>query len=306
MGRKEGDLPFPVPSTPLAKPPAPVPSTPLAKPPASVPSAPLAKPPSQPQQAQPTVIANLLTHLPLAQTEAVLAAAKGGPALPGPLGAAPQSAFGQPNLSDVRVHTNMTAPGTTLGAVAYTTGSPIGLGEKSSPAPIAHEIGVPVQIGTEAGVPVQIGTEAGEGGCFGPETLIATGSDAFTPIKALKSDDLVMSRDEHTGLTDRQRVVRKWTHEQRPTVAITIDGGEVICTTHVHRFFAADKGLVAVSELNVGDYIRTLSGDSVRIVSIKPDDEVSTVYNLTVENFHTYFVGRSRVWVHNAKKEPGT
>jgi antitoxin component HigA of HigAB toxin-antitoxin module len=36
-------------------------------------------------------------------------------------------------------------------------------------------------------------------------------------------------------------------------------------------------------------------------VSVAPTDLVETVYNIEVEEFHTYFVGVFGVWVHNFK-----
>jgi len=70
-----------------------------------------------------------------------------------------------------------------------------------------------------------------------------------------------------------------------------------------HPFWVAGKGWVAAKELAKGDRLIT-PDEKVAVVGEARVEAVRgppvAVYNLEVENTHTYFVGRSGVWVHNA------
>lgn len=52
-------------------------------------------------------------------------------------------------------------------------------------------------------------------------------------------------------------------------------------------------------ELKSGDLTFTADGKLLAISSIEVDGREETVYNFEVEDFHTYFVGESGIWVHN-------
>ena len=72
-------------------------------------------------------------------------------------------------------------------------------------------------------------------------------------------------------------------------------------TTAPHRFFTLERGIVAAGELQVGERLQTLAGVPRAIINIEPGPAGATVYNLTVEGLHTYFVADAGVWVHNDK-----
>jgi hypothetical protein len=140
-------------------------------------------------------------------------------------------------------------------------------------------------------------------GCFAAGTLVATAGGRPRPIEELCVDDVVVSRDETTGIDGERRVHKVWRHEQRPTVELGLANGETIRTTSVHRVFTVEHGLVGVSALRVGDHLETLAAGPQQIRSITPGAIPATVYNLNVEGYHTYFVGETGAWVHNAKDD---
>jgi hypothetical protein len=114
----------------------------------------------------------------------------------------------------------------------------------------------------------------------------------------------VLARDENENeRAITQRVTRCWVHEGESTVRLHLDNGEVLRTTLVHRFFAEGKGFVGLGQLTAGDRVRTVDGGSAAITQIITEQEPTTVYNLSVDRFPTYFVGRTGVWVHNEKEE---
>ncbi len=54
-------------------------------------------------------------------------------------------------------------------------------------------------------------------------------------------------------------------------------------------------------ELIVGDELLDVNGNVLLVENfdVELTDEPTTVYNFQVENFHTYYVGMNRNWVHN-------
>jgi pretoxin HINT domain-containing protein len=148
------------------------------------------------------------------------------------------------------------------------------------------------------------GDDGDGSGCFAPGTLVAVDAGSRRAIEDLAAGDVVMSRNELTGDTAPQRISRTWIHQDNPTVELQLESGESIFTTSLHRLFTAERGVVAVSGLSVGDHVQTLTRGNQQITEIRPGSDASTVYNLTVDEYHTYFVGTSGVWVHNDKELP--
>lgn len=159
----------------------------------------------------------------------------------------------------------------------------------------------------DAGVPISEaddgGTGGGDGGgCFAAGTLIAT-PNGLRAIETIGMDDDVLAQSEEVRVACVQRVSRTWRHEDRPTLVIHLANGEQITTTAPHRFFVRDRGFVAAKRLNVGDRVTTRADQDLEIIRIDIDMPARTVYNLSVDNAHTYFVGETQVWVHNVKEE---
>lgn len=77
-----------------------------------------------------------------------------------------------------------------------------------------------------------------------------------------------------------------------------------IDTTANHPFYVIGKGWVAAGDLVDGDEVYNLDGSTSTIIGseIEVLDEPVLVYNLEVEDFHSYFVGCVPVLVHNYVK----
>ena len=82
-------------------------------------------------------------------------------------------------------------------------------------------------------------------------------------------------------------------------------GGHEICLTPDHPIFSPTRGWVQAGELVPGDHVLGHDGKTVSIDRIEEDGRLRTVYNLTVSEFHTFFVGGAdwgfSVWVHNSE-----
>jgi hypothetical protein len=77
--------------------------------------------------------------------------------------------------------------------------------------------------------------------------------------------------------------------------------GEEIRTTASHLFFTDSGWWKAAENLKVGDKIINSKGELKTLIvkSIETLNEPERIYNLNVDQFHTYFVGESRLLVHN-------
>ena len=85
-----------------------------------------------------------------------------------------------------------------------------------------------------------------------------------------------------------------------PTLKLTFSDGQSITTTAAHPFYVDGKGFTPAGRLAVGNAIVTRAGPPVKVMAIE-QEALATVYNLTVDGDHTYFVGDvdGGVWVHN-------
>ena len=110
-----------------------------------------------------------------------------------------------------------------------------------------------------------------------------------------------MAYNPETGETELKEVLNVWVKETDEILHVSTSDGETIDTTTNHPFYVEDKGWVAAGDLEIGDTLVTADGDTVEIADIEIEKlaEPILVYNLEVEDFHTYFVGEYGVLVHN-------
>lgn len=69
--------------------------------------------------------------------------------------------------------------------------------------------------------------------------------------------------------------------------------------TGYHKFYTEDRGWVSASELTQGEVVRTAYGDAT-VTGLVRNPGTFTVYNMTVEADHVYYVGDLTALVHNA------
>jgi hypothetical protein len=159
-------------------------------------------------------------------------------------------------------------------------------------------------------------TRFGFKGCFEAGTQVLAG---YTPegqyltrsIEEVRVGDYVLAKAENDAgdSVELRRVteVFRYTKDHlRVLTFLTADGQEqVIKTTDEHPLYVEGKGWVGASGLLVGDRILQSDGGYAVLQSTLREEHASgvTVYNLTVEGDHTYFVddqvAGGAVWVHN-------
>ncbi len=151
----------------------------------------------------------------------------------------------------------------------------------------------------ERALPV-LGEVAGKS-CFAAGTLVHA-EDGLRPIEDVQVGDLVWSEDVATGELALRRVVQTVVTPGQPILEIVFDDGqgheEPVRVTFEHPFWT-HRGWIGARYLRPVDDVMQRSGAWSRIVASRDVGMRVSVYNFEVEEFHTYFVGRQGVWVHN-------
>ncbi len=128
---------------------------------------------------------------------------------------------------------------------------------------------------------------------FTPDTPVLT-SAGLVPIVDIEIGDLVLAYHEGLGASAFYPVEALLAHEDPVVVELTI-AGELVETTPEHPFFVEGTGWVPAGELLLGDRVRSADGAGVveALVSVASPQ---VMYNLTVAEAHTFFVGDGE-WV---------
>jgi hypothetical protein len=169
--------------------------------------------------------------------------------------------------------------------------------------------------------------------CFDQDTLVQT-QYGYSEIKYIEPGRMVLARNEATGEQGYRRVTRVFEHEttgERPMYLVSYaqDEGydEGVYVTAEHPFWVNGTGWVEAANLKPGQELEICDPDghgdgdrrmgtrqelalsgrrwTAKVLSVKKRTTLLPVYNLEVEDFHTYFVGVFGVWVHNTKVARG-
>lgn len=141
------------------------------------------------------------------------------------------------------------------------------------------------------------------GCCFvaGTPVLVEKGAVAIDEIQV---GQLVQARDELTGATALKQVTAVIRNEGRPIFALTLLEPEGRATrvevSADHPFWVEGSGWVAAERLTRGMKIATFRNQPVTVVNLESLGRTQPTFNLTVDDYHTFFVGESASFVHNA------
>lgn len=76
--------------------------------------------------------------------------------------------------------------------------------------------------------------------------------------------------------------------------------GETIEATYNHPFWVVElMTFVWAQDLVPGEHLLLADGRAPPITAMSHHDEITTVYNLSIQSIHTFYVGHSAVLVHN-------
>ncbi len=133
------------------------------------------------------------------------------------------------------------------------------------------------------------------GSCFVAGTPVWT-CEGPQAIETLQVGDLVLSQDVATGELSYQPVVRTTSRRAPAMVKLTVDDEQLV-TTAGHGFWVNGVGWTRARDLEPGSLLHTTGG--AKSVSATDPSETAWVFNLVVDDTHTYFVGSGRYLVHD-------
>ena len=138
-----------------------------------------------------------------------------------------------------------------------------------------------------------------ENGCFSGDTLVGT-KDGLKRIDTIREGEYVLAKDVNTGIIDYKQVKTVYIKSTYEFVHLKLDDEE-IRTTASHLFFTDSGWWKAAGDLKPGDRILTAKGElkEVTATTVETLQQPERIYNLNVEDYHTYFVGSQGLLVHN-------
>ena len=144
--------------------------------------------------------------------------------------------------------------------------------------------------------------------CFiaGTPVIVRTsdGNYGYANIEDIHAGDFVLAYDESSGEINYQPVADTLSKEVIYTQKLVL-AGETIITTPEHPFYSITaNGWKQADELRIGEYVFCFDGSFavVQANTLVKNNAAETVFNLIVDNSHTFFAGKCGALVHNECK----
>ena len=127
--------------------------------------------------------------------------------------------------------------------------------------------------------------------CFGAGTPLRTPEGSMF-IEEFVPGDLILSRNEFDPNGPVEVKIVEAVFMRTGQILVVRVDGQQIRTTPEHPFWTTRKGWTQAIELVVGDQLLDVSGNLVLVEEVADTGKFEPVYNLSVVDFHTYFVER--------------
>jgi hypothetical protein len=136
-------------------------------------------------------------------------------------------------------------------------------------------------------------------GCasFAADTPVWVG-DRTVPIQSLQPGEWVDARSDRDYL-DRSQLVTHAFSRRAAAYRVVETEASRFAVTEEHPLWVQGRGWTAVRDIEIGAPIATAGGDTLVLANRRVDSALQ-VFNLTVANDSSYFIGDERVWAHNA------
>jgi hypothetical protein len=131
--------------------------------------------------------------------------------------------------------------------------------------------------------------------CFAPGTPVWTQAGP-RPIEQIVVGDMVLALHPNTGELGFRPVLRTTVGQPVPVLNLALPG-ETITTTLGHRFWVEGRGWQMAKQLKPAMALHAVE-HAIDVTGIEKGEETSC-HNLVVDEFHTFFVGKSRLLVHD-------
>ena len=142
---------------------------------------------------------------------------------------------------------------------------------------------------------------------FHGSTLVKT-ADGYKAIARIRVGDRVFAKGEASGETGYKPVTAQYGNPYQETVYIEVSDGlgkiQTLVSNRIHPFYSDGKWIKA-EDLKAGSRLFAGNGAEPTVQSVTVKPEPLQAYNLTVADWHTYFVKGDKaetegVWVHNS------
>ncbi|MEU7384191.1 MULTISPECIES: RHS repeat-associated core domain-containing protein [unclassified Streptomyces] len=151
---------------------------------------------------------------------------------------------------------------------------------------------------------------------FTGDTTVLMADGTRKPIKDVEIGDTVIATDPETGETGPREVtalIKGDGDKQLVDITLDTDGPtgtktDTVTATDGHPFWVPQlHQWVKAGNLASGQWVQTSAGTWVQITAIRHRTQATSVYNLTVDDLHTYYVlaGTTPVLVHNCGGNAG-
>lgn len=144
--------------------------------------------------------------------------------------------------------------------------------------------------------------------CFVAGTQVLTEA-GYKNIEDVKLGEKLWAKNVETGEQDWKPVTYIFVEPDRGIYEIKLIGSDgfeqKIQATDDHPFYVMGDGWKTTIDLAVGDYIETDGGGAMMVTSVIDEKRQDLTYNFTVADFHTYYVTKRNVLVHNCNKKAG-
>ncbi|MFJ2582733.1 polymorphic toxin-type HINT domain-containing protein [Kitasatospora aureofaciens] len=143
---------------------------------------------------------------------------------------------------------------------------------------------------------------------FPAGTLVLLGDGTTRSIETLHAGDQVTATDPVTGTTGPRTITGTIrTPDDRDFTELTIQDGDgprsaVTATDHHPFWVQSTRAWTDAAAVKPGDTLRTDTGATVQVASVRHWTGLEPAYNLTVDGLHTYYVlaGDTPLLVHNS------
>lgn len=146
---------------------------------------------------------------------------------------------------------------------------------------------------------------SGSGGCFLAGTKVMT-LDGTKDINKVKVGDMVLTYNEATKNNEYHKVTHLFAYNPNEInerlYTLKFDDKTTLKVSSTHRFYIRRNGefnWIAAKNLKNGDVVMYANKKYHRIINIKNQKLKDTVYNISVDNTHNFYVGNQQVLVHN-------
>ncbi len=142
--------------------------------------------------------------------------------------------------------------------------------------------------------------------CFVADSSIEMANGETKKIQDIQVGDLVLSRNDRTGLMEGKKVEKLFHHPEKAATLYTLhlSNGEKVTSNDIHPYYLpSEKKYVIASELaayfNRGDSVQFLGNDGklVHLLKVETKEKSVKLYNFSVEDNHNFFA--SGILVHN-------